>query len=105
MTPPEKVAGDDEYRRAPFVISAAKSGDLDTLEGLLKSGCSLSDAGAICLSKRKKNIVISNVIGCAAFYGKKRMLETCISRLGRQYIELEAQELVDTFGKKSGQAL
>ena len=104
-TPPEKVSGDDDYRRTPYVISAAKSGDLDTLEGLLKSGCSISDGGPICISKKKKNVVVSNVIGCAAYHGKRKMLEMCISRLGQQYIDIEAIEHIDQYGKKSGTSL
>ena len=101
MTPPDNVAGDEEYRRAPFIISAAKSGDLDTMEGLLKSGCQLGEVGAICISKKKKNVVVSNIIGCAAYYGKKKMLEMGISRLGQQYIDVEAIEHADPYAKKA----
>jgi len=35
LNPPERVQGDEVYRRSPFVLQAAQSGDVDTLEAVL----------------------------------------------------------------------
>jgi hypothetical protein len=81
MSPPESVHGDDQYRRTPFVISAAQSGDWDTLQGVCQNGGSLADTGFICFSKKRKNLVTSNVLGCAAWGGKSLLLKKVIGTL------------------------
>lgn len=43
LSPPESVTSDPDYRRSPFSIQAARSGDLGTLEVVLKNGGSLTD--------------------------------------------------------------
>jgi hypothetical protein len=39
------------------------------VDAVLQNGGSLAECGCICLSKKKKNMVISNIIGCVAYYG------------------------------------
>ena len=68
------LKGNDVYRKSPFIIQAASYGDLDCFRTLLAVGCKLTDHGYICLSKKKKNQVISNVVGAAAFNGNKDIL-------------------------------
>lgn len=74
LNPPELVQNDESYRRSPFIIQAAKSGNSDTYDAVkrhvLSKNSSPIETGCICISKKKKNVVISNAIGCAAFWGK-----------------------------------
>jgi hypothetical protein len=51
------------------------SGDYSTLKKVLSHGGSLSDSGPICLSKKRKNQVISNIVGAAAWAGQAEMLK------------------------------
>lgn len=101
MNPPESV-NDETYRKSPFILQAAISGNISTLDALLKRGGSLLDSGFITLSKKKKNHVVSNVVGCAAYHGKKKMLQEVLTRLGKDYLEVEALEEPDKHGPKLG---
>lgn len=75
MLPPDKINGKPEYRSAPFSITAAIGGDYLTLKKVLSHGGSLSESGAIGLSKKRKNVVISNHLGAAAWHGQTDMVE------------------------------
>lgn len=57
------------------------------------------DSGCICLSKKKKNVVISNVIGSAAYYGKLQILKHLLDTLPGQAREYEAMEHQDRHAK------
>ena len=72
--PPDRITGEESYRRSPFLIQAASSGDVETLMYVLDNGGAIADGGFITLSKKRKNQVISNVVGCAAWFGRKKML-------------------------------
>lgn len=98
MLPPDKIKEKPEYRQTPFTISAAMSGDYPTLLKVLSHGGSLSDSGTICLSKQRKNLVISNVIGAAAWAGKAEMLKRVTKQLPKG-INLMALEQPDKFAK------
>lgn len=85
MLPPDKLLysndpNDQKYRHTPFSIEAAKSGDFKILAKVLQHGGSLSESGAICLSKRRKNVVISNHLGAAAYYGKTSMVDQLLKK-------------------------
>jgi hypothetical protein len=41
----------------------------------MKHGCKITEQGYICLSKKKKNQVITNVIGAAASHGSSEVLK------------------------------
>ena len=101
MNPPDAIAGEDAYRRAPFMLMAASSGDVETLELVVNRGGSIADCGFITLSKKRKNHVISNVVGCAAWFGRKKMLEFVLKRLDKSYLELQAKETADVNQKGS----
>jgi hypothetical protein len=51
------------------------SGDYSTLKKVLSHGGSLADSGTICLSKKRKNMVISNILGAAAWAGQSEILK------------------------------
>jgi len=74
MNPPETVQGNEEYRKTPFSIQASEAGDQATFDLIMSSGGSLLDCGPIGFSKKRKNMVISNVIGSLAFNARTRML-------------------------------
>jgi hypothetical protein len=101
MSPPNTLFGDEQYRRTPFVISAAQSGDWDTLQGVCQNGGSLADTGFICFSKKRKNLVNSNVLGCAAWAGKNLLLKKVIGSL-RSTLETAVIEQPDTKSKAPG---
>ena len=71
-----------EYRKAPFIIQAACTAGWDVCSVLLKKGCKITDQGYIGLSRKRKNQVISNVIGAAAFNGRTEVLKNA---LGKQF--------------------
>jgi len=59
------------------------------------------ESGCICLSKKKKNVVISNVIGCAAYAGKLAMLKHLLDSVPGAAREYEAMEHQDRHAKTS----
>lgn len=71
----------DNYRKTPFIIQAACKGNLDTLQLLIQQGADIKDAGVICLSRRRRNVVSSNVLGAAAYHGHARLLKWALTRL------------------------
>jgi len=101
MSPPERVPDEPGYRRASYVLQAAAAGDVGTLGVVLDNGGAIADAGFICLSKKKKNHVASNVVGAAAYAGKRKLLEYVLHRVKKDYLEVPAQE---THDKDSGRA-
>jgi hypothetical protein len=44
------------------------------------------------LSKKKKNVVASNLIGCVAYYGKTALLKKFIDKMGKDQMEIECLE-------------
>ena len=90
--PPAKVTGDSTYLKSPFLFHAIKSGDLLSMEELLTAGARIQDLGFIAKSPEKKNLIRSNAFGCAAWYGKDKLLEILIQRFGSEYLNLKAIE-------------
>lgn len=93
--PPEDISGDDSYRRTPHVITACISGDIPTLEAVLRAGGAINEKGFITFSKKRKNLVSSNVIGAAAYWGKTRMLSHLLTNCASSYLNFEATEELD----------
>jgi hypothetical protein len=50
---------------------------------ILKNGGSLSDSGFIGFSTKRRNLIISNAIACAAWNGHKDMLDALIGKMGK----------------------
>lgn len=96
MNAPGAIPDDPKYRRSPFMLQAAASGSIETIECVLEHGGAIADRGFITLSKKKKNQVVSNVIGCAAFHGRKKLLEHVLRRVDKSYLEFKAVETQDT---------
>lgn len=93
----------ENYRKTPFVVQAACAGNLDSLQLLLQNGRDIKDVGHICLSRRRRNQVASNVIGAAAYHGHARIIKFALSRLdSRTYGNLAAMESQDTRSSKAG---
>lgn len=93
--PPEDIAGDDSYRKTPHVITAVISGDIPTLDAVLRAGGAINEKGFITFSKKRKNLVNSNVVGAAAYWGKTRMLSHLLTKCGNSYLNHEATEELD----------
>jgi hypothetical protein len=100
MSPTDSVFGDENYRRTPFVISAASSGDWDTLQCVCQNGGSLADVGFICFSKKRKNLVMGNVLATAAWNGKNSLLKKVIANL-KNTLEMNSIEQPDTKSKNT----
>lgn len=90
------------YRQAPFIIQAACAGDLAVMKALVAAGCSLTEVGHICLSKRRQNSVASNVVGAAAYWGNKEVLKYVLNRLDADFVDVKAIECADRTLSKSG---
>jgi hypothetical protein len=58
----------------------------------LRNGGSLSDCGFIGFSKKRKNMVISNLIASVAWHGKHLLLKKIIDKFGKDQLDLEAIE-------------
>ena len=84
-----------EYRKSPFIIQASCQGDLACFETLLKSGCRLGETGFIGFSKKRKNQVISNITGAAAFNGSTKILKYLLKKPASAGIDFLASEKKD----------
>jgi len=62
---------------------------------MLKNNANIFDVGHICLSRKKKNSVESNVVGAAAFYGNHKILKLALQKMTRQYQAVAAKEKLD----------
>lgn len=66
---------------------------------MLQNGRDIKEVGHICLSRRKHNSVVSNVIAAAAYFGNSKILKFAISRMGKDLFEqvnlpaLESQDI------------
>ena len=100
-TPPNQTS---DYRKSPFIIQAACAGNIIVFKYLIDAGCKYTELGHICLSKKRKNSVLSNVIGAAAYHGKNEMLKYLLSQpqLRGSYIEVPSSEVQDLKPSKAG---
>lgn len=89
---PDAVEGDKNYRKTPHVITAALSGDKDTFEAVINAGGNPTQKGFIGFSRKKKNLVKTNVIGAAAWANNKKLLEFLLTKLTKSAINIEAAE-------------
>lgn len=97
---PSDPAFHENYRSTPFTIQAAASGNIESLQHLLKRGSNIKDAGPFCLSKRRRNVVSGNAISAAAYFGQAKMLKFVISRLEMSVYGCTAS--LEASGKGSG---
>lgn len=84
-----------EYRKSPFIIQAACQGDLPCFETLLKHGCRPGETGFIGFSKKRKNQVISNITGAAAFNGSSKIIKFMLKKPSSAGIDYLASEKKD----------
>ena len=68
---------------------------------LVVSGCKLTENGYICLSKKRKNHVTSNVLGAASYHGNDQVLKYLMSALNVLNINFTAIEKTDINQKGS----
>jgi hypothetical protein len=54
---------------------------------LIKYGSKLDEVGFICHSKKKKNSVSSNFVGCAAYHGNLQLLKSFTDKIDKKAIE------------------
>jgi hypothetical protein len=60
------------------------------------AGCNYYETGFICFSPQRRNLVSSNVIGAAAYYGNMSVLQVSIKQLrGESQLNLKATEVSD----------
>lgn len=72
---------------------------------LVDSGRPIFELGHICLSKKRKNSVVSNVIACAAYNGHAKLLKYLINKSTSSLtdqINLPCQESLDIRPVKTG---
>jgi len=92
-----------DYRKSPYIIQAAVAGNIPIFKMLTEAGCKITDIGHICLSKKRKNSVISTVIGAAAFSGKNELLKYLLANQNlKGYIEHTCTERHDITPVKDG---
>lgn len=96
-----------KYRETPYLILAASKGHVylknlisfrDIVDYLLEKGMSLNTKGHIGFSPKKKNSIVSNAWGAAAYNSSLTMLESLLNKSSDEaFKELKAEE------KKCGQ--
>ena len=89
------------YRKAPLTLIAASSGSLETLQTVISNGGNLWESGHICLSRKKKNSVIGNVIGLAAYMGHDKILNFALGKASSSIndeVNTPCLEQVDVLG-------
>ncbi len=84
-----------EYRKSPFIIQAACQGDQGCFDTLVENDCKVTDTGFIGFSRKRKNQVISNVTGAAAFNGSHRILKNFLKKPSLANINFLASEKKD----------
>ena len=109
LQPPSKVQPmpqspefSQNYRKTSFLIQAANQGNLDSFQLLLQHGSDIKESGIICLSRRRKNIVVGSVMAAAAYHGNHQILKFAMTRLDvREYGSMGALESQDA-ARKAG---
>ena len=82
------------------MIQAAKAGDLKIFKKLEAYGGKLEESGHMCLSKRRQNSVVSNIIGTAAYYGNFEILEYVLGKIRDDFVDTMAIETSDKDNSK-----
>ena len=60
------------------------------------------DVGHICFSKKRKNTVISNILGAAAYWGKSELLNHMLKKIDKGFIDVQCLESQDIMTGKAG---
>ena len=68
-SPPDAVPEIDDYRKTPYIFQAIKSGNRQTIEMVLQRRPDLDETGIVCFSRKRKNLVTTNLVGAAAYAG------------------------------------
>lgn len=76
----------------PLIIQAAIGGDLDIFKFLVDRGANLNAIGHICLSRKNKNSVISNVLGAACFYGRVNLVHFILEKYPKVDLNFKTSE-------------
>ena len=72
---------------------------MEILKLLIAAGQRLDQVGHIGFSRSRRNSVISNVIGAAAYYGHKKLLLFLLGKVDQGLVDVKAIESAD-FGQK-----
>jgi hypothetical protein len=100
---PGYPAYSESYRKSPFLIQAACQGNLEIFQILLQNGRDIKDVGHICLSRRRRNSVISNVVAAASYHGHTRLLKFILQRPeAREFVNVACMEQIDARPLKGG---
>jgi len=84
------------YRKSPYIIQAACSGNFETLKAFSnRDSCDIESRGHFILSKVRMNSVSSNVLGAAAYHGKGKLLSKVIQILDEKFVNEPATEESD----------
>ena len=82
-SPPETVAPVEgqartDYRKAPFAVQAAKTGNTDILQRILDEGAPTDETG--CIALNRKTQLISNALGAACYHGRLECISLLLER-------------------------
>ena len=84
------------YRKSPYIIQAACSGNFETLKAFLNTEkCDIDSRGHIVLSRSRLNAVSSNVVGAAAYFGKPKLLNKVLNIMDEKAVNEPATEEKD----------
>jgi hypothetical protein len=72
----------------PFIILAATCGDINIFHYVKEKGANLNISSHICLSKKQKNSVISNILGAAAYYGRSDLTDYILKKHSGNYFQI-----------------
>ncbi len=87
------------YRPAPWLIQAACAGDVDVFKIVHQVHSDMRTTGNVCLSRKKKNQVHSNIYGAAAYHGNYDLLRFTQNKTKILDINYQAYEINDKGAK------
>ena len=88
--------GEPGYRKASYLVQAAKTGNITIFERILNEGANPRETGFIGFNKRSKAQIISNPLGCSCFHKKWERALFILDKLDGEGMELKTEEVKDT---------
>lgn len=93
----------EEYRPSPFIVQAARTGNLQIFKRILNEGPNIKETGFIGFNKKKAQI-LSNALGCAVFFNNFDIATFILQELGLDNeqdvgVNEEYKEMIDNFDR------
>lgn len=81
----KSVSKDIDSTETPILVLAAIGGSIEVFNYLFEKGADATKVGFALFSHKKKNAVITNIVGACAYYGNNSLLEVILRLLTQKY--------------------